>query len=105
MTFSAKQSIIKLSLMLKINPFGGFYEKDKINDDDEKFANDFARKQLINQNDYEKFIKENDFTLKKMKIFAASQDIPLFILIGRLQNDELLNWNEFNSYKIKYEIK
>lgn len=81
------------------------YEKDKINDDDEKFANDFARKQLINQNDYEKFIKENDFSLKKMKIFAASQDIPLFILIGRLQNDELLNWNEFNSYKIKYEIK
>ena len=40
-----------------------------------------------------------------MKMFAINQDIPLFILIGRLQNDGYLDWNEFNSYKVKYELQ
>lgn len=39
-----------------------------------------------------------------MESFAKTQDIPLFILIGRLQSDGYLKWNEFALYKVKYEM-
>ena len=79
-------------------------EKDKINDEDEQFANNFARNELINPKDYKKFITENDFNLNNLNEFARTQDIPLFILIGRLQSDKYLNWDQYREYKIKYEI-
>lgn len=79
-------------------------EKNKIIDDDEIFANEFAKEQLIDSKEYEAFIFEGDFSLKSMKIFANSQKIPLFILIGRLQNDEYLKWHQYSDYKVKYNI-
>lgn len=79
-------------------------EKDRINDEDEQFANTFARNQLINQKDYESFIKYKKLTLNNLRIFAESQDIPLFILIGRLQSDKYLSWNQYTEYKLKYDM-
>lgn len=80
-------------------------EKDKINDDEEKFADNFARNILIDNDGYIEFVNKNDFSLCKMKEFSTSQEIPLFILIGRLQRDGYLGWNEYNEYKVKYQIK
>lgn len=80
------------------------YEKDKIVDDDEIFANNFARDFLINPKEYKKFISKNDLSIDSMESFAKTQDIPLFILIGRLQSDGYLKWNEFGLYKVKYEM-
>lgn len=79
------------------------YEKDKIIDD-EIFANNFARDYLINPKEYKKFISKNDLSIDSMEVFAKTQEIPLFILIGRLQSDGYLNWNEFAKNKVKYEM-
>ncbi|MBQ8293743.1 MAG: HigA family addiction module antidote protein [Bacilli bacterium] len=79
-------------------------EKDKINDEDEIFANNFANNQLINKDEYEKFINENDFSLSKLNNFAESQSIPIFMLIGRLQKEGYLGWHMFNEYKPKYQL-
>lgn len=79
-------------------------EKDKINDEDEIMANEFARNHLINKKDYQTFIKENNFSIENIEKFAKNQNIPVFIVIGRLQSDQYLNWNEYSDYKIKYQL-
>ena len=56
---------------------------EKINYTDEPFANNFAKNKLINKQDYESFIKYKHLTLNNLRVFAESQDIPLFILMGR----------------------
>ena len=79
-------------------------EKDKIIDEDEKFADDFARNQLINLKEYKRFINENDFSISAIKDFSNDIDLPIFMIIGRLQKDGYLNWSEFVEYKTKYQI-
>ena len=70
-------------------------EKDKIIDDDEKFANDFARNQLINPKQYKRFIDSNDFAISAIENFSNEIDLPIFMIIGRLQKDGYLNWNDY----------
>lgn len=79
-------------------------EKNKINDEEEQYANEFANDQLINKNDYEKFINRKDFSISSIKAFADKQRIPIFMVIGRLQNDKFISWNQYNEYKPQYTV-
>ena len=79
-------------------------EKDKINDEDEIQANNFARNTLINEKEYIDFINNKKFNINDIELFAKKQNIPLFIVIGRLQNDGYINWNEYTEFKPKYKM-
>ena len=80
-------------------------EKDKIIDDDETFANNFAKDQLVNPKQYKKFIEKKDFSITAIKDFSNEIELPIFMVIGRLQKDGYLNWNDLNEYKVKYNIR
>lgn len=71
---------------------------------EENFADDFAKNSLIDPNSYKKFIEKNDFSILSINTFSIEIDLPTFMIIGRLQKDGYLSWNEFNEYKIKYSF-
>ena len=80
------------------------YSKDNIQDEDEKEANNFAKNSLINESDYVEFIKKGDFSAKSIKRFSETQSVADFIVVGRLQKDNLIAWNQYQGLKPKYEI-
>lgn len=66
----------------------------------EKEADKFARNILISDKSYNEFIRNNKiFTEKILKDFSKSINILPGILVGRLQKDGLIKWNEFNYLK------
>ena len=71
---------------------------------EENFADDFAEDSLINLKSYQEFIKKNDFSISSINKFSTEIDLPNFMIIGRLQKDGYLNWNDYNEYKIKYNF-
>ncbi len=81
------------------------YEKNGILDKDEEEANDFARNALIDQDAYEKFVNSGKFSnYYNIKAFADSQNVADFIVIGRLQKDKYIGWDQFVARKIKYKV-
>ncbi len=80
------------------------FEKNKIMDDDEIFANDFANNQLISKKGYKKFITKNDFSIESIKTFSDEENIPVFITIGRLLNDGYISWNMYNEYRVQHQL-
>ena len=66
----------------------------------EKEADKFARNILIPDKSYNEFIRNNKiFTEKILKDFSKRVNILPGILVGRLQKDGLIKWNEFNYLK------
>ena len=67
-------------------------------------ADNFANKSLIDQSDYKRFVDNDVFTLPAIKRFAKSQDIQPYIVIGRLQQDQIIDWEEYVNEIPKYEF-
>ncbi len=84
--------------------------KDKLVDYDfakgkaEDRANKFAANTLIDPDEYGDFINKEDFSITSINNFCANQNIPVFILIGRLHKEEYIPYSQFSEKKIKYEI-
>jgi len=75
-----------------------------VRNDVENRADEFAANALINSDLYNSFVKSGDFSLMRINQFCAEQNIPSFILIGRLQKDEYLKYHEYSREKIRYEL-
>ncbi len=65
-------------------------------------ADNYAKNILIKNSIYKNFVKKNmKITEKNIQDFAKENKITPGILIGRLQNDGLLKYNEFNDLIIR----
>jgi len=73
-------------------------------DEDEEAADIFARDTLIAPDDYECFIASKNKSQESIVAFAKSIGISPGIVVGRLQKDNYLHFNEMNSLKEKYTI-
>ena len=73
-----------------------------IESEEEKAADKFARNMLINQNDYEDFIKNSNISLSEIKRFADSQNVKPCIVIGRIQND-INDYSFMAKYRERYK--
>lgn len=62
----------------------------------EKEADEFSKNVLINKDNYVNFLKNGHFTKNKIKTFAKENNITPGILVGRLQKESLISWNEYN---------
>lgn len=69
----------------------------------EKEADLYARNVLINQADYEFFVSKGDFQINRIESFAKKQNVPIWIVIGRLQKEEHIPFNYFVNYKLRYK--
>ncbi len=67
-------------------------------------ANEFAANILIDPKQYGLFTEAGDFSWSCIQQFCSKENIPTYILIGRLQRDKYLEYHQYVHKKIKYEL-
>ncbi|MFR4101671.1 MAG: HigA family addiction module antitoxin [Streptococcus sp.] len=70
----------------------------------EERADQFAKDLLIDPQDYQRFIDEACFDKQAIKKFADEIGIHPSIVLGRLQNDEYLGYDQFRDLKVNYYL-
>ena len=65
-------------------------------------ANEMARDMLVDKDKYKDFVEIADFSLTSIRKFANSVSVIPCIIIGRLQKEGLIGYNEYSNDKIKY---
>ena len=76
---------------------------DFIRNDIEDRADEFAANTLIEAKEYDAFVKRGDYSLSNIHRFSTEQEIPPYILIGRLQRDKHLKYAQHSAEKVRYE--
>lgn len=71
-------------------------------DDIEERADADAANMLIPVDDYTNFVAMGDFSLPAIKKMADRHHVKPYIIIGRLQNEELVPYNYFVHEKVRY---
>lgn len=70
----------------------------------EELADQFAKDLLIDPNDYLRFIDEACFDKQAIKNFSDEIGIHPSIVLGRLQNDQYLGYDQFRDLKVNYYL-
>ena len=85
--------------------YGISFEKES--GEKEEIADEYAADSLIDPDEYERFIKDKVFSLGTIKAFADSIDRDPGIVLGRLQNDGLVRYDDctLQSLRHKYKVK
>lgn len=73
-----------------------FIDFDSTQSDMEAKADAFARDTLINALEYKEFVLKHDYSLNAIENFSRNQGVKSYIVIGRLQSDKILGWNQYN---------
>lgn len=68
----------------------------------EKNADKFAADILINPTDYQAFVAKQYFNQKSINAFANTQGVCPFIVIGRLQNDNFIDYQTYPKDRYKW---
>lgn len=84
---------------IQTNKIDYYIENSKI----EEKADIIAKNILIKEDTYKEFIKNNNFTKEEIKNFSKKNNIREFILIERLEKDNLISYNLYKDLKISYE--
>ena len=72
--------------------------------EEEAAADLYATNVLIDPNEFEKFIGESDFSKTSIVHFSEKIEILPGIVLGRLQKENYLKYNQYHELKVKYEI-
>ncbi len=81
-----------------------FVDFDSVQGKAEQLADQYARDTLISPEKYRKFILSRDCTSwDRIKAFAEAIGVEPFIVLGRLQNDEYLDWSDYPDKVVRYE--
>ena len=80
-----------------------FIDFNSIQSDMEAKADAFARDVLIDARDYKEFVMKRDYSISAINAFAKEQGVKSYIVIGRLQSDEILGWDQYSEKVIYYK--
>jgi len=69
----------------------------------EKRADVFACDRLLDPVQYQLFVAGKDFTIESIERFAASQNVMPYIVIGRLQKEGYLRYDQYSRYKLRFK--
>lgn len=72
--------------------------------EDERKADEFARKTLINEVQYSNFIEQDNINEKAIEEFAKSQNVRDFVIVGRLEKDKN-DYKLFANKRLRYKWK
>jgi len=78
-----------------------FLESESPQNVKEEEANNFASNWLIPKEQYENFVKHQTFNRSSINCFADEMEIAPGIVVGRLQHDNHLRYNQFNELKTR----
>ena len=77
---------------------------DDGSDYDKELAADlFASNMLLSPESYKMFIQRGDFSIEAIHKYAESQNVMPYIVIGRLQKEEYLDYRTYSNYKLRYK--
>ena len=83
-----------------------FVDFDSVSNVQEEKADEWARDHLIDPVAYKSFIFESEPTdLEELSEFAKKNNVPAFIVIGRLQKDKYLEYSDFQNQIRQYEFE
>lgn len=71
----------------------------------EEIANKYAEDMLIPYEYYSRFIEEGRFDMQTIKAFASSIDRDPGIVLGRLQNDKKVNYEDRMLATLRHKYK
>jgi len=81
-----------------------FVDFDSVQGKAEQIADQYAGDTLISPELYRKFILSKDCTSwERIVAFAEAAGVKPFIVLGRLQNDEYLDWSDYPDKVVRYE--
>ncbi|HEY9791716.1 MAG TPA: HigA family addiction module antitoxin [Candidatus Obscuribacterales bacterium] len=80
-----------------------FIDETLDNDPIENEANQFASRTLIPTLEYKAFVSAGNFSIQAIKSFAAALDVAPGIVVGRLQFDKHLDFDERNQLKQRFQ--
>ena len=82
-----------------------FVDFDSVSSDAENKADCFARDFLIPPEDYMDFIREHrSVSWEDIEEFAKKINVQPFIVLGRLQKDQILDWSEYSDHAVMYKL-
>ncbi len=84
--------------------YGHINNPNGTTEDEEKTADEFAKNILIPPTDFSAFIGDGNFNSKSIQEFARKININVGIVVGRLQKEDYIKYNQFNYLKSKYTI-
>lgn len=73
------------------------------NEQKEAAADLYASCALLNTNSYERFVRKGSYSYASIKEYAQTQGVPPYIVIGRLQKEEVIPWSWYQKYKPRYK--
>lgn len=80
-----------------------FVDFNSVKSEAEAKADEFAGRILLDPVEYRNFVIVGDYSKAAIERFAAQQQVRSFIVVGRMQRDELLEWDEFNEMIPRYK--
>ena len=81
-----------------------FVDFDSVSGKAEEIADQYARDILIPSQKYRNFIMSREnFTWNDIQVFAETIKVQPFIVLGRLQNDGILDWSDYSDKVLRYE--
>ncbi|MBE6131097.1 MAG: ImmA/IrrE family metallo-endopeptidase [Erysipelotrichaceae bacterium] len=81
-----------------------FIDYNTMPDEIEKRANEYAANCLISKKSYVEFIKTSNFDLESIIELANKNNVKPYICIGRLMKENYIKWNQYSSYRERYEL-
>lgn len=80
-----------------------FVDFDSVQNTAESRADQFARDQLINPELYREFLSKGEFpSWLDIENLARKAKVQPFVVLGRLQNDGILEWSDYSDKVVKY---
>ena len=76
---------------------------DAEDSEQEAAADQFAKDALLDQMSYQAFIDNGSYSLASIKSFAKTQGVPPYVVIGRLQKEQIIPWSRFTKSKPRYK--
>jgi HTH-type transcriptional regulator/antitoxin HigA len=73
-------------------------------DEEEIAADEFAKYTLINPKAFQEFVQNSNFSKTEILEFAKDNNISPGIVLGRLQKENLVRYDQYHDLKIKYVI-
>lgn len=83
---------------------GHIYNCRKTTEEEETAADHFARDTLIPPAAFAEFVLHSNFSKERIVDFAHQIDIAPGIILGRLQKENYVNYNQFRDLKVQYEL-
>lgn len=102
MWFTLFHELAHILLHGKKERFIDLKEKRSGDQDEETEADRFAAIQLIPKNEFDSLVSSGNFSADNIKAIATRLEIHPGIIVGRLQHEKIIGFNQLNQLRVKY---